>query len=72
MLGENEMTIMDLVIVVSIFGGFGYLIIHRLEQKKPGATKKFMEWLGNKKDEIKNKPEISNERYVFEGDRGMM
>ncbi len=66
------MPLMDIAIVLGIFGGFGYLILHRLEEKKPGMIKKLKGWFEEKKDKMMPGKEESNAPYVFEGDRGMM
>jgi len=61
------MALTDILIVLAVFGGFGYMILARMYRQNPERTKRLIEWFTKTKDkmeDIKKMKEENKQIYV--------
>lgn len=61
------MGLMDILIVLIVFGGFGYIILVKMYKNNPERTRGIFEWFTKTKDKMdktKEEKELNRQIYI--------
>ena len=67
--GLEEMTLIDGLVVIGIFIGFGFLIISHLKKKNPNLLEGIKTWFKEKPDMINQENAKEKMEQIYQGKR---